>query len=143
MEDIRVFQLLAILLAAYLGIVLTFEAFVVAMGARQAALGVQPGDDWVSIVTTDAKGSIETVVAGVESHGRLYVSANHWPRGWYHRILENPDIDVTQVGERLGYRAVRVAGEERECIARDCSLPWVIRFLTGFPPRSFLRLDRL
>ncbi len=27
--------------------------------------------------------------------GRLYVSANQWPRRWYHRALENPRVGVT------------------------------------------------
>lgn len=132
----------AILLVAYVGVVIAFEALVVTLGARQAARGLQPGEDWTVIGTTAANGRVETVVAGVESNGQLYVSANHWPRGWYHRALENPEVDVTRAGERLAYRAVPVTGAERERIIRDYSLPWVIRFLTGFPPRSFLRLDR-
>lgn len=133
---------LAIVLATYAGVVVAFETLVVIMGARQAKRGVQPGEDWIAIATTDANGSTETVVAGVESDGKLYVSANHWLRGWYRRALENPDVYVTRAGERLGYRAVPVSGEERERIARDYHIPWAIRFLTGFPPRSFLRLDR-
>jgi hypothetical protein len=133
---------IAILLGAYVGVVIAFATLVVIMGARQATRGVQPGEDWIVIATTDANGSTETVVAGVESDGQLYVSANHWLRGWYRRALENPDVDVTRAGERLTYRAVPVSGAERERIARDYHIPWAIRFLTGFPPRSFLRLDR-
>jgi hypothetical protein len=142
MEGLGVFELLAILLVAYVGVVIAFEALVVTMGARQAARGVQPGEDWIAITTTDANGSSETVVAGVESNEQLYVSTNHWPRGWYRRALENPDVDVTRAGERLACRAVPVTGVERERIARDYRLPVAIRFLTGFPRRSFLRLDR-
>ena len=133
---------IAILLGTYLGVVLAFELLVVTMGARQASRGVQPGEDWIVITTSNANGSAEVVVAGVESDGHLYVCANHWPRGWYRRVVENPDVDVTRAGERLAYRAVPVTGAERERIARDYPLPFAIRFLTGFPPRSFLRLDR-
>ncbi len=132
---------IAIPIATYLGLVIAFETLVVIMGARQAARGVQPGEARIVIAISDANGSADTVVAGVESDGQLYVSANHWLRGWYRRVLENPDVDVTRAGERLAYRAIPVSGAERERIARDYHLPWAIRFLTGFPPRSFLRLD--
>jgi hypothetical protein len=133
--------LLAIVLPVYLGIVVAFEAMVVTMGRRQAARGVQPGEQWVVITTTDAEGSRDAVVAGVESDGHLYVSANHWPRAWYKRVVEHPDVELTRAGERAAYRAVPVVGDERIRVVRDYSLPWVIRVLTGFPPRSFLRLD--
>jgi len=111
------------------------------MGHRQAARGVQPGEDWLVITTTDADGSNDTVVAGVESGGHLYVAANHWLRSWYNRVVKNPDIDVIRAGERMSYRAVPVTGDERVRIALDYKLPWAIRLLTGFPPRSFLRLN--
>jgi len=133
---------IAILLGSYFALVVAFEVFVVIMGARQASRGVQADEDWTVIATTDANGSTEAVVAGVEVDGQLYVSANHWPRGWYRRALANPDVDVTRAGGRGAYRAVPVSGAERESVARDYPLPWGIRFLTGFPPRSFLRLDR-
>lgn len=131
-----------IALAMYVGLVVAFESFVVIMGKRQADRGVGPDEGWLVIITTDAHGGAnETVVAGVESAGHLYVAANHWPRRWYQRALENPDVEIDRAGERLGYRAVPVAGGERERIVADYSLPWFVRFLTGFPPRSFLRLD--
>ena len=133
---------IAILFGIYVGVVVAFATLVVIMGARQAARGVAPGEDWIVIAISDANGSTETVVAGVESDGQLYVSANHWLRGWYRRALENPDVDVTRAGERLPYRVVPVIGVERARIVRDYRIPWAIRFLTGFPPRSFLRLDR-
>jgi hypothetical protein len=137
----RAIKLLAILLGTYLAIVVAFESLVVIMGTRQAARGVQPGESWVIITTSDESGSTDTVVAGVESGGQLYVAANHWLHRWYDRALENPDVQVTRAGERRAYLAVPVTGEERARIARDYSLPWAIRFLTGFPPRSFLRLN--
>jgi hypothetical protein len=114
---------------------------VVIMGARQAARGIRPDEAWIVITTTDGNETRDAVVAGVESEGQLYASANHWPRGWYRRVLAHPDVEVTRAGERRPCRAAAVHGEERERIARDYPLPWVVRFLTGFPPRSFLRLD--
>src|SRR5262245_58285858 len=137
----RVIRLLAILLGIYLGLVVAFESLVVMMGRSQAAHGIQRGEDWLIMTTTDATGSTDTVLARVESGGQLYVAANHWFHGWYTRAINNPDVEITRGGERLSYRAVPVTGEERLRIARKYSLPWAIRLLTGFPPRSFLRLD--
>ena len=134
-------KVLAIGVATYLVVVAAFECLVVVMGKRQADSGIGPDENWLVITTTGAAGSQDTVVAGVESGGRLYVAANHWPRGWYQRAVENPDVEVTSAGKRAPYRAVPVTGAERGRISRDYSLPWVVRFLTGFPPRSFLRLD--
>ena len=134
-------KLLAIVLGIYVGLVVVFECFVGIMGKRQAERGVQPDENWLVITTTDADGSHDTVVGGVESDGHLYVATNHWPRGWYNRAVDNPDVEVTRAGERTPYNAVPVTGAERVGIARDYTLPWVVRMLTGFPPRSFLRLD--
>jgi len=133
---------LALVLGIYVGLVVAFEILVGVMGGRHAERGLEPGEDWLVITTTDADGTRkDTVVAGVESDGKLYVSANHWPRGWYTRAVESPDVEVVRAGEKTARRAVPVTGDERDRIARDYSLPWAIRFLAGFPPRSFLRLD--
>jgi hypothetical protein len=135
-------KLVAITLGVYVGLVVAFESLVGVMGQREAKRGVQPGESWLVITTTDAAGTRkDSVVAGVESGGQLYVSANHWPRAWYDRALENPDVEIVRGGEKSARRAVPVAGEERARIAQDYVLPWAIRFLAGFPPRSFLRLD--
>jgi hypothetical protein len=132
----------AIVLGAYLGIVVAFESLVGFMGASHADRGVQPDEDWVLLTTKTADGSTnDTVVAGVESGGHLYVAANHWPRAWYDEAVESPEVELTRRGERIAYRAVPVSGAERERIAGEYRLPWAIRLLTGFPPRAFLRLD--
>jgi hypothetical protein len=136
----RALKPLAIALGVYVGVVVAFESLVGFMGKRQAERGVRPDEQWLVITTADAGRRYDTVVAGVELGGQLYVSANHWPRGWYSRAVENPEVEVTSAGETMPYRAVPVAGEERVRIARAYRLPWPIRLLTGFPPRSFLRL---
>jgi hypothetical protein len=55
--------------------------------------------------------------------------------------LQNPEVQVTQDGEKRDYRAVPVTGEEHERVDRENSLGVVFRILTGFPPRYFVRLD--
>jgi len=138
----KAIKVLAISLGAYLAPVVAFESLVGIMGTRQAARGVQPGEGWIVIATRDASGSTrDTLVAGVESEGQLCVAANHWLHGWYDRAIANPDVEITRGGERRAHRAVQVTGDERARIARDYALRWPVRFLTGFPARSFLRLD--
>lgn len=135
-------KIAAIAMGAYAVLVLLFETMVVVMGARQAASGKAPEAPFVAIETTDENGTRESVVAAVEVDGALFVSANHWPRSWYHRALKNPEVAVTRDGERGSYLAVPVEGDQRARVAREYSLPLAIRVLSGFPPRAFLRLDR-
>lgn len=138
----RALKLLLILLAAYAGLVIAFESLVGFMGKRQAEQGIEPGESWLVITTTDAHArQHDTVVAGVESGGHLYVAANHWPRAWYDRAVAHPDVETHRGGVRTAMHAVPVTGEERDRIAADYKIPWVVRLLTGFPPRRFLRLD--
>ena len=83
----------------------------------------------------------DRVVARLESNGQLYVAANHWPRAWYRRALEHPDVQVTVDGETGSYRAVPVIEAEHDRVNRENRLGIMFRILTGFPPRYFVRLD--
>lgn len=125
---------LAIVLAAYMGVVALFES----------AIGFfQPTTASTLVITTfDESGAPhDRVLTRLESDGRLYVAANHWPRAWYRRALENPQVKVALEGEKEPYHAVPVDGAESERVDREHSLGPVFRFLTGFPPRTFLRLE--
>lgn len=137
----RLVKWLGVALVAYVGLVVAFECLVGFMGKRQAESGSISDPRWLVISTADSGGSKDTVIAGVELDGQLYVAANHWPRGWYHRAIQNPDVEVTRGGEKKPYRAVPLTGDAEARVAREYVLPFPIRFLTGFPPRSFLRLD--
>jgi hypothetical protein len=119
---------------AYAGIVVAFES---AIGYFQPTRG-----DTIVITTVDEQGgAADRVVSRLESSGQLYVAANHWPRAWYRRALENPDVEIEQGGVRTPRLAVPVSGEEHDRVDRDNALPLPFRILTGFPPRYFLRLD--
>lgn len=130
----KIAKWIVILLIAYAGLVATFELLI---GTFQPTAG-----STLVITTRDADGTPhDRVVARLESDGKLYVAANHWPRAWYHRALQNPEVEVTIDGEKKPYRAVPVSGAEHDRVAREHALGVFFRFLTGFPPRSFLRLD--
>jgi len=130
----KAFKIVAAGVLVYLGIVVAFESLI---GYFQPRAG-----STLVITTFDADGTAhDRVVSRLESGGQLYVAANHWPRAWYHRALENPDVIVTQDGEKGDYRAVPVTGVEHDRVDRENGLGVVFRILTGFPPRYFLRLD--
>ncbi len=127
-------KIVAIVVVAYLGIIVSFESLIGYF---------QPADGSTLVITTfDGDGAPhDRVVSRLESNSQLYVAANHWPRAWYNRVLEKPEVHVTLAGEKGGYRAVPVTGVEHDRVADDNSLGIVIRILTGFPPRYFVRLD--
>jgi uncharacterized pyridoxamine 5'-phosphate oxidase family protein len=130
----RVVKIAAILLLVYVGIVVAFESLIGYL---------QPTQETTIVITTfDAGGAAhDRVVSRLESDGKLYVAANHWPRAWYERALKNPEVQATLDGQKRDYRAVPVTGAEHARVDGDNSLPLVFKILTGFPPRKFVRLE--
>ena len=125
---------IALLFLVYAGIVAGFESL----------LGYfQPAGETTLVITTTAEDGTpnDRVLARLESNGKLYVAANHWPRAWYNRALENPKVQVTLAGEKGSYLAVPLTEEEHDRVNSDNSLGIAFRILTGFPPRYFVRLD--
>ena len=130
----KALKIAAITAMVYVGIVVAFEFLI---GYFQPTAG-----STLVITTFDQDGTpYDRVVSRLESDGQLYVAANHWPRAWYSRALENPDVQVTLDGDKGAYRAVPVTGAEHDRVDNENSLGLVFRILTGFPPRYFVRLD--
>jgi len=125
---------IVIVLVIYVGIVAAFESMIGMF---------QPQNEGTLVLTTyDPDGTMhERVLSRVEGDGKLYVSVNHWPRAWYHRVLANPEVQVTIGEETQNYTAVEVEGAEYDRLAAANVHPAVFRILTGFPPRHFVRLD--
>jgi len=131
---VKILKILAVVLVAYVGLVVLFESM---LGYFQPE-----SERTIVIATTDPEGgNHERVVTLLESDGQLYVAANHWPREWYRHALENPEVRVTLDGTTGEYRAVPVHGEEYERVDREHSRSLWFKFLTGFPSRPILRLD--
>ena len=130
----KILKIAVILVVVYVGIVAAFESLIGTL---------QPNAGNTLVITTfdGSKTPHDRVVATLESDGKLYVAANHWPRAWYRRALENPDVQATFDGNKGDYRAVPVTGAEHDRVDADNHLPLGFRILTGFPPRYFLRLD--
>jgi hypothetical protein len=130
----KALKIAAIAVLVYVGIVVAFESLIGYF---------QPTDGSTLVITTfDQDGTPhERVVSRLESDGKLYVAANHWPRAWYNRALENPEVQITVDGEKKDNRAVPVTGAEHDRVDGENSLGVGFRILTGFPPRYFVRLD--
>src|SRR5512134_3071640 len=130
----KALKIVVIVALVYVGIVAAFESLI---GVLQPTAGKT-----LVITTFDENGAPhDRVVSRLESDGKLYVAANHWPRAWYERALANPEVQATLDGEKRDYRAVPVTGAEHERVDGEHGLPVFFRILTGFPPRYFVRLD--
>ena len=127
-------KLVLILLAVYVGIVVLFEF---SLGFFQPESG-----NTIVIETFDAEGNGYTrVVSLLASASNEYVAVNHWPRAWYGRLEETPRIGVTRDGGQTIFGARMVSGAEHDRVQADNPTPFAFRFLTGFSPRYFVRLD--
>lgn len=127
-------KLALILVAVYVGIVVLFES---SLGFFQPEAG-----NTIVIETFDAEGNgYSRVVSLLTSAGNEYVAVNHWPRAWYGRLEETPRIGVTRDGGQTIFGAGMVSGAEHDRVQADNPTPLAFRFLTGFPPRYFVRLD--
>lgn len=135
---------LAIAFVAYVALVAAFETY---LGVAQPRFHNDQAEGWdatIVLTTTAADGSTQKrVVSPMVTDGQLYVSANHWPRSWYNRVLANPDLQVTNRSETHDYTAVpvRPGSEEHERLEHEHPHPAWFRFLTGYPPRRFVRLE--
>ena len=130
----KALKVAVIVLLVYAGIVTAFESLI---GFTQPT-----PESTILITTFDADETPhDRVVSKLVSDGKIYVAANHWPRAWYHRALANPHVQVTTDGKKVDYLAVPVTGAEHDRVESENRHPLVFLFLTGFPPRYFVRLD--
>ena len=128
------------------GIFSVYVIFVVLF--ESVLLGVfQPdfsGYPMILLTSTDEAGESQTRKPALfETDEKIYLSAHHWPRSWYERALNNPDVLAEFDGIEGRYVAVEVQGEEFERVSQAHPLPLPVLFLMGFPPeRDILRLDK-
>lgn len=129
-------KILVIVVLVYVGFVALMEGLI---GYIQPQMEIG-----VTLTTTDSEGrKLDRILAGARLEGKLYVASNHWLRGWYRRALANPNVSVEVDGVRAAYRAVSIEGEERARIADAYRMGFFLRFICGFAPSKFLRLDPL
>ena len=130
----KALQIVGIVALVYVGIVVLFES----------SIGYfQPRGQGTLVIATRADNGAarQRVVSRLDSGGRLYVAANHWPRAWYNEVLAHPAVQVTIDGRSRAYIAVPATPAEYQRLNAEHGLGIVVRILTGFPPRRFVRLD--
>jgi hypothetical protein len=136
----RAVKWMSITFAVYVGFVVVFETGY--LGLYQPSFE-DSGIPMLLLTTTDDAGETnDRMLARFETDGKIYVSAHHWPRGWYHRARNNPAVQAEIGGVTANYTAVPVSGAEFDRVAAEHPLSLPVRFLMGFPPaRDILRLD--
>ncbi len=130
----KILKIVLILALIYVGIVVAFESL----------LGyAQPQNDGTLVIsiTDDAGESNDRVLSRLELDGKTYVAVNHWPRAWYNNALERPGVKVNYDGATADYVAIKVSDAEHDRLQATHPVPIPMRFLMGFAPRHFLRLD--
>ena len=136
----RILKLIGYIFVGYVGLVFLFES--VLLGIFQPTLEAEGLKNLV-ITTVDDSGQPDPRrITYVKVNGAIYVSAHHWPRDWYHQAIRNPNVSIAFADSSSDYVAVPVAGQEFKAVEQAFPLPFVARFLFGFPPqRNILRLD--
>jgi hypothetical protein len=129
--------------SVFLTAVLVYVNFVALM---EGLIGyIQPRmDGGVKLTTTDAEGrTSDRMLAGARLDGKLYIASKHWLRGWYHQALAEPGVLAEVDGVRAAYSVVPIDGKERARVSDFYRMGFVLRFICGFAPSRFLRLDPL
>ncbi len=123
------------ILIGYVGLVVAFESMIGILQPQQGQV--------LTITTTGDDGvANDRVLAWLDDDGTVFVSANHWPRAWYKEAIANPNVQVSIDGEQGADVAVPIDDEaEFERLDTKFAHPFLFKFITGFPPRLFIRLD--
>ena len=136
----KIVRVLAIVLGAYVVLGLSFDA----------AIGyIQPRRQGTVVLRTfDSSGASKDTVLGLrEDNGQLWVESGHWFRGWYKRVLANPNVELVRDGRAVPYHAVPDDSPEAvEHMARLMGKGtgagyWVTRTLLLWAPIKPVKLD--
>ena len=115
------------------GIAIAALVYVALVAAFESMIGtIQPQAGSTLVITTlgEDGSAHDRVVSRLESANQLYVAANHWPRAWYSRLLENPEVRVTIDGTTGDYQAVQVVAYEIRMVSEKSRVP-VIKHVRG------------
>jgi hypothetical protein len=138
-EVVKILKWVGGVFAVYVLLVLLFET--VLLGYFQPDFEGYP---MILLTTADETGTTQTrKLALFETDDKPYLSARHWPRGWFKRAMHNPNVTAEIDGVSANYTAVRVEGEEFDRVDEVHPMPLPVLFVIGFPPRrDILRLDK-
>jgi len=98
----KIARMVLIALAVYVGLALLFDGMIGLF---------QPGSDVLRSYDEEGRPH-DTVLSVIEDGDTLWVQSGHHFRGWYHRIRENPDVELIRSGESKPYRAIALDDPE-------------------------------
>lgn len=92
---------------AFIALTLTAIYLVIGLAFDSLVGYYQPQNISTLIIQTQdsQKGWVDTVVTARDYNDELWVESGHWFRGWYHRLLEKPEVYIIRQGERRAYIA--------------------------------------
>jgi len=110
---------------------------------------LEPGDAEGVLHTVDEDGQrYETRMIVIEDGDVLWVQSGHHFRGWYYRLLEDPNVELERAGERLPHRAVALETPEAKAHMREMLIErvglvrfYLIRTFLLFADVKPVRLD--
>jgi hypothetical protein len=104
----RIALRVALFIVAFVGLALALDGIV---GVFQPAL--EPGAAEGVLRTFDANGvRYETRMLVIDDGDTLWIQSGHHFRGWYERLLEQPEVELVRNGQILALRAVPVETPE-------------------------------
>jgi hypothetical protein len=136
----KLVRVVAIVVVVYVGLGLLADA---AIGYFQP----QGGNTAVLRTFAPSGESKETVLGLLDDHGQLWVESGHWFRGWYRRVVANPDVELVRAGRAAPYRATPTDTPEAvDTVTRlmgkgTSSRYWIARTLLLFAPIKPVKLD--
>lgn len=137
----KIVRWLLIVIGAYLVLALALDGLIA---------NFQPQSDRTGVLRTfDLAGEPhDRVLSLLDDDGQLWVESGHWFRGWYHRLRENPKVELIRDGQARPYRAVPLYTAEAQ--AHVIALMkkgagsfgyWAGRTMLLFAPIKPVRLD--
>ena len=124
------------------GVAVVYALLVAAFETWLAYAQPEQRGETLTITTLGEGGEQSTrVLTRLMVNGKLYLAANHWPRGWYNAALANPLVDIEMDGVRAPYLAIPLGEAEEQAVNQAEPLPLFARVLFGFAPRKILRMD--
>jgi hypothetical protein len=140
----RLVRALVLAVAAFVVLALGLDAMVAVFQPT-----VQSQETECVLRTFDENGKAhENRLALVEDGGTLWIQSGHHFRGWYHRLVRNPDVELVRNGEVRAYHAVPIDTPETEARMKTLMKQrsgalrfYLIRTLLLFPDMKPVRLD--